>query len=150
MRFIKEDFQEKQRKKRMIMVYVSTALMAVAVIWYAFIRTSPGPGTGPAAAARGDQPPKPVKAAAEARKTSPGKIMDLPALVKRVKESIVVINTLDRSGNPLGQGSGFFVNGKGHVVSNRHVFHGADRAEVKSPKGTYKVKKILAEDANND
>ena len=147
MRFIKEDFQEKQRKKRTIMVYVSTALIAVVVIWYAFIRTSPGPGTVPAA--RGDQPPKPVKTAA-ARKTSPGKIMDLPALVKRVKESIVVINTLDRSGSPLAQGSGFFINGQGYVVSNRHVFRGADRAEVKSPKGTYKVKKILAEDAVND
>lgn len=148
MRFIKEDFQEKQRKKRMVMVYASTALLAVAIIWYAFIRTSPGPSGGLAAGE--EQPPGPVTTTTVGGKTSPGEILDLPALVKRVKESIVIINTIDRGGNPLGQGSGFFVNGHGHVVSNRHVFRGAERAEVKSPKGTFTVKKILAEDAKND
>ncbi len=147
MRFIKDDFQKQQNQKRNIIVSVSLVLLGVAVIWYAFIRTPSGPGGE--SGDRGKQPSEPAKTSA-AGSARPGKIIDLPTLVKRVKKSIVVISTFDAGGNPVGQGSGFFVNAQGHVVSNRHVFQGAGRAEVKSPGGTFKVKKILAEDADND
>lgn len=147
MRFIKEDFQKEQKKKRLVMVYISLALLGVVVIWYGFIRT-PG-DTESRTGAPEIQPPEPAKKSAATTARS-RKIIDLPTLVKRVKKSIVVINTRDRNGNPVGQGSGFFINAQGHVVSNRHVFQGAHKVEVKCPKGTYKVKKILAESAEND
>lgn len=147
MRFIREDYKEKQKKRRTLAVYVSLALLGVVVIWYTFIRSSAGPGR--TAGTPEIDKSQAAKKLADKRK-QPKKIIDLPTLVKQVKPSIVVIHTLDGRGNPLGQGSGFFINDRGHVVSNRHVFRGAHRAEVKSTKGTYKVKNILAEDTEND
>jgi tetratricopeptide (TPR) repeat protein len=50
----------------------------------------------------------------------------------------------------LGQGSGFFI-GANQLISNRHVFEGAYRADVKAANGeTYSVKGILAEARDSD
>src|SRR4030067_601831 len=59
----------------------------------------------------------------------------LPALVKRVESSIVAILTYNQEGKILGQGSGFFVNAGGDVVTNYHVLHGAVRAEIRTTEG---------------
>jgi len=45
----------------------------------------------------------------------------LPALIKKMEPSIVVIVTYGRNGSMLGQGSGFFVDQEGDVVTNFHV-----------------------------
>jgi len=75
----------------------------------------------------------------------------LPTLVKRVEPSIVAIITYNREGNILGQGSGFFVNPGGDVVTNYHVLHGAVRAEIRTTEGKeYPVKLVLAEDREGD
>ena len=75
----------------------------------------------------------------------------LPALVKRVEPSIVAIITYNQEGKILGQGSGFFVNPEGDVVTNYHVLHGAVRAEVRTTEGKeYPVKFVLAEDKEGD
>jgi tetratricopeptide (TPR) repeat protein len=51
----------------------------------------------------------------------------------------------------LGQGSGFFVNNKGHIVTNHHVIEGAYRATVKTSSGIeYPVEGIIAKDADAD
>ena len=62
----------------------------------------------------------------------------LPALVKRVKPSVVAIATYDSSGEPLMTGSGFFLR-PGQVVTNLHVVRGAVRAEIKTLDGKGKV-----------
>jgi tetratricopeptide (TPR) repeat protein len=76
---------------------------------------------------------------------------NLPTIVKRIQPSVVVILTYDKNGKILGQGSGFFINDKGNVITNRHVLEGADRAEVKTANGkVFSVMKVLAEDKEGD
>src|SRR5204862_7083857 len=55
----------------------------------------------------------------------------LPALVKRVKPTVVAIATYDATGEALMTGSGFFLR-PGQVVTNLHVVRGAVRAELKT------------------
>lgn len=76
---------------------------------------------------------------------------NLPALFKRIEPSIVVILTYDRQGEVVGQGSGFFINAEGDVITNYHVLQNASHAEIKMSDGKgYPVKKILAEDQEGD
>jgi tetratricopeptide (TPR) repeat protein len=75
----------------------------------------------------------------------------LPALIKRTEPSIVVIVTYSRDGSVLGQGSGFFVDQAGDVVTNFHVLQGASRAVVKTTDGKeYPIQTVLAEDKEGD
>jgi Flp pilus assembly protein TadD len=76
---------------------------------------------------------------------------NLVELVKKVKPAVVLIQTFDKDNKPLGQGSGFFVNNKGHIVTNHHVIEGAYRATVKTSSGIeYPVEGIIAKDADAD
>jgi len=76
---------------------------------------------------------------------------DVPALVQKIQPGTVMILTYDIHGKELGQGSGFFINEKGDVITNRHVLVGAARAEVRTSGGkVYPVKKIVAEDEAGD
>lgn len=76
---------------------------------------------------------------------------NLPVLIKKVAPSIVVIVTYDQEGKILGQGSGFFINTKGDVVTNSHVLQEANRAVVRTNDGKeYPVEKIMAEDKAGD
>lgn len=75
----------------------------------------------------------------------------LPSLVKKVQPSVVSVTTYDVAGEPLKQGSGFFVNEAGDVLTNRHVLRGATAAMVKTSDGRkYPVKTVVAEDENTD
>src|SRR5438046_6783800 len=56
-------------------------------------------------------------------------------LVKRIQPAVVTVLAYDATGQPLQQGSGFFVSTTGHLVTNRHVLQGASRAEVQPPDG---------------
>jgi tetratricopeptide (TPR) repeat protein len=76
---------------------------------------------------------------------------NLVELVKKVKPAVVLIQTFDKDNKPLGQGSGFFVNNKGHIVTNHHVIEGAYRATVKTSSGMeYPVEGIIAKNADAD
>ncbi len=76
---------------------------------------------------------------------------NLPALIKKVEPSIVVILTYNREGKILGQGSGFFINQEGDVITNYHVLQEANRAVIRTTDGKeYPVKKVLAEDKEGD
>ena len=76
---------------------------------------------------------------------------NLPALIKKVEPSIVVILTYNKEGKILGQGSGFFINQEGDVITNYHVLQGAARAIIKTNDGREcPVEKILAEDKAGD
>ena len=76
----------------------------------------------------------------------------LPALVKRVKPTVVAIATYDASGEAVMTGSGFFLR-PGQVVTNLHVIRGAVRAEIKTLDGKGKmfpVNGVLAVDEEAD
>ena len=76
---------------------------------------------------------------------------NLPVLIKKVEPSIVVIVTYSKGGNMLGQGTGFFVDEEGDVITNSHVLHEASRAVIITTDGKeYPIQKILAEDKEGD
>ena len=76
---------------------------------------------------------------------------DLPALVKKVEPSIVVILNYDQEGKIRSQGTGFFIDKSGDVVTNYHVLHEASRSEIKTLDGqAYSIKGIMAEDQDGD
>lgn len=76
---------------------------------------------------------------------------NLPELIKQVKPAVIYISS------PLGKqgsvrfGSGFFINGQGHFITNYHVLGGAKSANIKTVDGkTYPVTRVLAEDRAAD
>ena len=76
---------------------------------------------------------------------------NLPALIKKVESSIVVIVTYNKEGSMIGQGTGFFVNKEGDVITNFHVLEEASRAVIRTTDGKeYAVQKVLAEDREGD
>ncbi|MFH1371450.1 MAG: tetratricopeptide repeat protein [Planctomycetota bacterium] len=76
---------------------------------------------------------------------------NLVELVKKTKPCVVLIETFDDNNQPIGQGSGFFVNNKGHIVTNHHVIEGAYRATVKTSSGMeYPVEGVIAKNADAD
>jgi tetratricopeptide (TPR) repeat protein len=76
---------------------------------------------------------------------------NLVELVKKTKPAVVLIQTFDKDNKPLGQGSGFFVNNKGHIITNHHVIEGAYRATVKTSSGKeYPVEGVIAKNADAD
>ena len=76
---------------------------------------------------------------------------NLPEIIKRIQPSVVVILTYDKEGKISGQGSGFFINERGDVITNRHVLMGASSAKVKTANGEiYPITKVLAEDKVGD
>lgn len=75
----------------------------------------------------------------------------LPALIKRVQPAIVTVVGYDDAGEVSQLGTGFFVDRRGHLMTNRHVLAGAARAEVRGASGrTYPITKVLAENAEAD
>ena len=76
---------------------------------------------------------------------------DMPQLVARIQPAVVTVIMYDRSGRVTGNGSGFFVNPQGHLVTNYHVLSRADRAEIKTHDGRrYPITTVLAEDRKAD
>lgn len=76
---------------------------------------------------------------------------DLPALVKRVEPSVLLVQTYKASGQRLAQGSAFFVSADGRVATSRHVMAGSDRAQVKASDGsTFAIRAVVAEDRARD
>jgi len=76
---------------------------------------------------------------------------NLPALIKQCQQSVVLITTYAETGESLSQGTGFFINKSGEVVTNNHVLEDARRVEIKTSKGeTYTAKMITAEDKEGD
>jgi len=72
-------------------------------------------------------------------------------LIKKVKPCVVLIETFDKDNKPLGQGSGFFVNNKGHIVTNHHVVENAYWANARTMAGrNYYVQGMLAKDEKAD
>jgi hypothetical protein len=68
-----------------------------------------------------------------------------------ILKSVVLVVVYDAAGQPIGQGSGFFVDATGKLVTNFHVIKDAAGAVVKSSDGAfYQVAGVLNTDKQND
>ena len=72
-------------------------------------------------------------------------------LVKKIQPAIVTIVAYDVNRNVTNQGSGFFVDKKGHLITNYHVLDGAYAADVKTFDGAkHPIEVVVAENKLSD
>src|ERR1019366_3386058 len=89
--------------------------------------------------------------AQNAPSTSKSPDLDIPAIAREAKGSVVSIVMSDKDGHPLAQGSGFLISKDGRVVTNYHVIKNGTSAVVKLPNGTFfAVDGVLASDKHRD
>ncbi len=76
---------------------------------------------------------------------------DFTKVVKKIQSAVVTVITYDIDKNVSGFGTGFFVDKKGHLVTNYHVLKKAYDAQVKTYDGkVYPIKLVIAENENMD
>jgi S1-C subfamily serine protease len=69
----------------------------------------------------------------------------LVQVTRSVQRAVVKITTYDSEKNPVGMGSGFFVDKDGGLITNYHVLDGAYAADVKTYDGReYPIQGVLA------
>jgi Flp pilus assembly protein TadD len=72
-------------------------------------------------------------------------------LVNKIKPAVVTVITYDISGKTSSLGSGFFVNNKGHLVTNYHVLKGSHDAAVKTHDGKmYRITSVISDNESAD
>jgi len=72
-------------------------------------------------------------------------------MVDQYGESIVQINTFNKKGEPVGSGTGFFIDDMGALVTNHHVLERCDRALIKTKGGKKgKITMIIKDDPERD
>jgi len=77
--------------------------------------------------------------------------VNLTDLVKNIQPAVATILTYDSDNKPLNQGSGLFINHKGHLITNYHVLEDAYQAEIKTRDGKkYPIMSIIAENKAMD
>ena len=76
---------------------------------------------------------------------------DFSNLYKDVSSSVVIVTAYDSNNNPISQGSGFFINKDGDIITNFHVVGGSDKIEIETSDGiNYSVKNPLSVDITGD
>jgi tetratricopeptide (TPR) repeat protein len=143
MKFIREDYVDARRRRNRGLAYMAAA--AVLIIWLGFGVFKKNGDVGQTQT--GAETPG-VKAVDTTKPLATP--ANLPALVEKTGKSIALIQTFDSSDQPLGQGSGFFISAGGKLVSNRHVFRDAHRAEVQWGKAKYPITGVISENSRFD
>jgi len=142
----KKEYADAQRKRNTIIATAVAALVIIIVISYNLLKKSPEADTTvtPPKSTIGKPPTKMADSA------KPKKTKDLPTIINETKPSVVLIRTFSRDGKPIGTGSGFFITDTGDIISNRHVFQGAHKAEAETTEGKFPISKVQDQDPAND
>jgi len=75
----------------------------------------------------------------------------LVELIQRIQPAVATVVSFDKNNNPVRQGSGFFVDPKGVLITNKHVIQGAHAATVKLASGQlYLIEGVLAIGTDSD
>jgi formylglycine-generating enzyme required for sulfatase activity len=84
--------------------------------------------------------------------TSPARAqVDLTEIVKKIQPAVTTIITYDQDEKILGQGTGFFIDKKGHLLTNYHVLKGSHGAVIKTFGGkVYQIKSVVAASEDAD
>jgi tetratricopeptide (TPR) repeat protein len=76
---------------------------------------------------------------------------EFSGLYNTVSPSVVAVIAYDTKNNQISQGSGFFVDVAGDVITNYHVVKGSNKAEVVTSDGNrYTIKKSIVTDEKSD
>jgi S1-C subfamily serine protease len=76
---------------------------------------------------------------------------NLPQLIKKIQPAVVTVIGYDAQGKIIRLGSGFFLDGAGHLLTNGHVLAGVAKAEVKTAAGSrYPLTLLVAADRETD
>ena len=77
--------------------------------------------------------------------------VDLSELFENIHPAVATVITYDKNKKPLGQGSGFFIDAYGHLITNYHVLKGASHAEVRTYDGKkYPINSVIGESRKMD
>lgn len=72
-------------------------------------------------------------------------------IYKEVNQSVVAVKANNSQDELMSQGTGFFIDKAGYIITNFHVINGANKINVTTADGnTYQVKNILAKDISSD
>ena len=72
-------------------------------------------------------------------------------LYKDVKSSVVVVQANNSQNEPISQGSGFFIDKAGDIITNYHIINGSNKVTVTTADGhSYPVKNVLVKDISSD
>ena len=75
----------------------------------------------------------------------------LVGLLKKTMPAVVTVIGYDSGGKAIQFGSGFFINAKGHVVTNNHVIDGMTRLDIRTADGKkFPVTEILSKSKEFD
>jgi hypothetical protein len=89
--------------------------------------------------------------AQNAPSTNKGRHLDISAIAREAKGSVVSIVMSDKEGHPITQGSGFLISNDGRIVTNYHVIKSGSSAVIKLPDGaSFPVEGVLASDKHRD
>jgi tetratricopeptide (TPR) repeat protein len=142
----KEEYIDARRKRNTIIAIASVALIIIIIVTHNSLKESPEPDA--AVSQEKQTTVKPIKTSQKSAEPKTKK--DLPTIINETKPSVVLIRTFSRAGKQIGTGSGFFITDTGHIISSRHVFRGAYRAEAESTKGKFPITTVLDQDPAND
>ena len=77
--------------------------------------------------------------------------VDLTKLVNKIRPAVVTIVVYDVNRQVISIGSGFFIDNRGHLITNYHVLDKSFAADVRTLDGkTYPIKLIVAENKSAD
>ena len=142
----KKEYLDARRKRNTITAAAAVVLIVIVIISYNILKKSPGPE--PTVTPPEETTVKPPKTGSKPAR--PKKKKDLPTIISETKPSVVLIRTFSRDGKQIATGSGFFITDTGDIISNRHVFQGAHKAEAETAAGKFPITKVQDQDPAND